>query len=304
MTVNLVTSSPKDLAKVGHWFGSLSLTMGCNEEYIENQVNLKTVLKNKQQTGPYTVQRPLYPEAANKEVCHLIVLHPPGGLVEGDTLQLDVECLSGSHTVITMPSAGKVYQCEKDNASQTQSFKVHPRAKLEWFPQEMILYNKSRSILKSEINLHDDAQFCGWEMVCLGREIAGDYFSEGRVMQNIELRRNKKPLLIERLLVDQLASGETESIRSQNWGLAKQSVSGTFLMTGVNNEQFERAREFVNNQNNSALNVGITLLEDVLVCRALSNQSRHLKSIFTAVWLLLREEVLGVAAHEPRIWST
>lgn len=294
--VALSKSSPMQLARVGHWLGSLNLALGRNGD--------KTVVKSKQQTGPYTVQRALYPEASpNQGICHLIVLHPPGGLVEGDTLALNVECRENSHALITTPSAGKVYQCEHSDAGQAQQFFLHAGAKLEWFPQEMILYNQSLSALKTEIDLTDDAQFCGWEILCLGREIAQDYFAQGRVMQTIELRRNSKPLLIERLSIDNADGSEQNNIRSQNWGLANQSVTGTFIMTGVSKQQLDLARACIDDAH-AELHIGLTLLGDVLVCRGLSQQSRHLKNAFTEIWSALRCDVLGVEPHEPRIWRT
>lgn len=285
-------STPAQLAQIGHWAGSLNLTLALSE------TNNKTVLKAKQQNGPYTVQRSLYPE--NNGICHLILLHPPGGLVEGDNLNLNVDCLAKSHSLITTPSAGKVYQCQANDAGQIQKFTVRAGAKLEWFPQEMILYNKSLSALSTEIDLVDDGQFAGWEIVCLGRQIANDFFQQGRVVQSIALSRNSKPVLLERF---DLAATDL-ALRSQKWGLADNSVFGTFIMTGVSEQHCEMAQTLIDDLGQTECCIGLTLLNDVLVCRGLSNQSRHLKKTFSQIWSALRREVLGVAAHEPRIWST
>ena len=40
--------------------------------------NNKTMLVQRRHYGPLTVQRPFYPEGT---VCHVYVLHPPGGIV-------------------------------------------------------------------------------------------------------------------------------------------------------------------------------------------------------------------------------
>ena len=61
----------------------------------------KTVITQRQHIGPLTVQRPFYPEA---EVCHTYVLHPPGGVVGGDQLTLNVTVESGAHALITTPA--------------------------------------------------------------------------------------------------------------------------------------------------------------------------------------------------------
>ena len=41
----------------------------------------KTVISKRRHSGPLTIQRPFYPEG---DVCHLYLLHPPGGVVAGD----------------------------------------------------------------------------------------------------------------------------------------------------------------------------------------------------------------------------
>src|SRR5882672_10633362 len=48
-----------------------------------------TFLEHQAHSGPLLVQRPFYPEGPG--VCHVYVLHPPGGLVPGDTLALEVD---------------------------------------------------------------------------------------------------------------------------------------------------------------------------------------------------------------------
>ena len=55
----------------------------------------KTVLKHRYQLGPLAVQRPLYPDG---KTCHSYLLHPPGGVVGGDTLNIDISVESGAHT--------------------------------------------------------------------------------------------------------------------------------------------------------------------------------------------------------------
>ena len=67
----------------------------------------KTLLHSARHSGPLTVQRPFYPEG---ETCHLYLLHPPGGIVGGDTLDISVRLDAKSHALITMPGASKFYR--------------------------------------------------------------------------------------------------------------------------------------------------------------------------------------------------
>lgn len=288
--------TPSQLSKVGHWLGDLQLSMGLQNR--PEHSGMKTIIANKRQLGPYTVQRPFYPEG---EVCHLILLHPPGGLVEGDCLSLFVDCGKKTKTFITTPSAAKVYSCDQFDAQQTQLFDVHDEASLEWFPQEMIAYNASMSSLTTTVNLHGNAKFSGWEITCFGRALANDYFEQGHLRQTIRINRDTKPLFIDRLNID------NQVIKESAWGLNGFSVTGTFVLTNCDQHSLELAQSIamsVNERDDIEATVGATLIDDILVCRGLAQQSRFLKSVFTEVWQGCRQSVLSLPPLTPRIWNT
>lgn len=95
----------------------------------------KTVLHSARHIGPLTVQRPFYPE---DETCHLYLLHPPGGIVGGDSLDISVQLAANSHALITMPGASKFYRSSGAQAHLNQHFYVEEQATLEWLPQDTI----------------------------------------------------------------------------------------------------------------------------------------------------------------------
>ena len=70
-SINLVMADSNTAQPQG-WQAKLEL--GFERQYG------KTVLAHRRHIGPLTVQRPFYPEGG---VCHIYVLHPPGGVVAG-----------------------------------------------------------------------------------------------------------------------------------------------------------------------------------------------------------------------------
>ena len=58
--------------------------------------------------GPLRVLKNLYPEGP--AICHNVLVHPPGGLVEGDTLDIAVHVQAGAHALISSPGATRFYR--------------------------------------------------------------------------------------------------------------------------------------------------------------------------------------------------
>src|ERR1043165_2423122 len=81
-----------------------------------------TFLAEKRSDGPLVVQKPLYPEGP--EVCHAIVVHPPGGIAGGDELTLDVDAQAGANALLTTPGAAKWYRTRGPAAKQQLAFRV------------------------------------------------------------------------------------------------------------------------------------------------------------------------------------
>src|SRR5438105_10584460 len=121
------------------WKASLSLSFARDEN--------RCVLAKRSHEGPLVVQKPLYPEGA--EVCHAIVVHPPGGIAGGDELSLEVK--TRGHALLTTPGATKWYRSAGPWAKQKLSFDVD--GTLEWLPRETIVFDGALAQLECEIRL-------------------------------------------------------------------------------------------------------------------------------------------------------
>jgi urease accessory protein len=231
------------------------------------------------------VQKPLYPEGP--EVCHAIVVHPPGGIAGGDELSLEVK--AEGHALLTTPGAAKWYRSAGRWAKHKLRFDVH--GTLEWLPRETIVFDAALADLECEVRLASAARYLGWEIVCLGRTGSGERFTRGALRLHTRILKEGKLAWLERGELE----GGGELMRSPV-GLGGCSVFGSLVAAAPSFEAelVKQCREIA----------ATTLLPGLLIARYLGHSTEEAMNRFTALWQLLRPAVAGREAVEPRIWRT
>lgn len=245
------------------------------------------------------MQRPFYPEG--DRVCHVALLHPPGGVVGGDELRIEASVDIGAHALLTTPAAGKFYRSAGPFARQTQLLTVAAGAALEWLPQENILYSGARVHALTRVELQGDARFLGWEIFCLGRPAAGEAFRAGEYRQDFELWRDGEPLYLER---GRYVAGD--AILDAPWGLQGQPVSATLIGAGSSPDVIDNIRagwDGLKLASDGEL-ATVTQLEGVLIGRYLGPSTARARQFFTLAWSVLRPVLLERPPCPSRFWNT
>ena len=76
--------------------------------------------------GPLRILQSLYPEGDG--ICHNVLVHPPGGLVGGDTLEVNATVGPGAHALVTTPGATRFYRSAGEQALQRTRLALAPGA--------------------------------------------------------------------------------------------------------------------------------------------------------------------------------
>lgn len=278
-------SSPsKAVLKKSNWKGSLTLGFEPRAE--------KTALVKRLHKGPLTVQRAFYPENG---VCHVYVLHPPGGVVGGDELQITAMLDAHSEALITTPGATKFYRSANDTAIQSQTLIVEDNATLEWLPQENIFFPGAKVKSSLHVELKGRAKVAFWDIQCFGRPSNNEAFEHGSVDSHLRLFRDSKPLLLERLRID-------ENNRTSLSQLQHHPVSATFVLSDASKiDVSELTHSKIISEHEY---LATTLIDDVMVVRYLGNSTENARNYFIHLWQQIRQAALGHAPIIPRIWNT
>jgi urease accessory protein len=242
------------------------------------------------------VQKALYPEGPG--ICHVTVLHPPGGVAGGDALAVAARLGSGSRVCLTTCGAAKWYRCPHVGARQRLHFEVSAGAALEWLPRENILFDGSKAAMQLDVELAAGAQFLGWEILCFGRRASGEAWRRGGLCLRTRIRQAGQPLWTERANIRADSGFDASPV-----GLSGYSVSGTLVAAGtdVDAELLAACRATVPGGSDSRR--GVTRTPGILVARYLGHSSQDAFRWFTSVWTMLRPALLNQPAIAPRLWA-
>ena len=255
----------------------------------------RTVLASRRHDGPLVVQKPLYPEG--ESICHAIVVHPPAGIVGGDELVIDVAAGKGAAVLLTTPGAGKWYRSAGAWATQRVTIDAHDSSRVEWLPQETIVYDGARADIGWEARVSGDARLIAWDIVCLGRTGAGEGFGNGRLRTGARIVRDGRLAWAERGMLE-----PGGALAESPAGLSGHPVFGTMIVAApsIEDEWLALARSHRPREGEGAA----TRLPGALLARYRGDSSEAAREHFGAIWRNLREPVMSRAPAEPRIWRT
>ncbi len=284
-------SSPSLTSDSGHWLATLDLG-------FERDGDTTRLIRRKH-TGPLRVQKPLYPE--HPSTCHAIIIHPPGGVVGGDELHIQVDTGPKARAFLSTPGAAKWYRANGHRSRQRLRIRVADGAALEWLPQETILFNAADVVFDTIIDLGADARYLGCEILCFGRKASGETFEQGHVQQSMMRRREGKPLWLEQ---GALAAGSRQM--QSPLGLGGYSVCASLIAVGGASSAalLTAVREQCAASNDGHGQFGVTQMKSVIIARYLGNNSEVARRVMLAAWQVLRPALLERDAVIPRIWNT
>lgn len=257
-------------------------------------------------TGPLRVLQRLYPEG--DEICHHVLVHPPGGVVGGDTLVLNAQLDANTHALITTPGATRFYKSAGDLAEQIVHAQLAEGARLEWLPLEAIAYPSCRAENRMRFDLAPGAQMMGWDIMALGLPAAGQAFdapdaAPGSFTQEIDL----PGVWLERgtvsaqdtLLLDSPLGWAGQRVMATMW-----FASGHVLDSTLANTLLDAARE-VQSASVLASRAGSTQPHaQVVVVRALAERVEPAMALLTQIWAQWRTLAWGGSPCPPRVWRT
>jgi urease accessory protein len=250
--------------------------------------------------GPLRILQSLYPEG--DQICHNVLVHPPGGLVGGDTLDIQVTVAEGAHGLVSTPGATRFYKSGGHPALQQVVAHLADNAKLEWLPLEAIAYNDCEATNRAIFNLAPSAELITWDVTALGLPSSDMAFTQGHFQQHLEI----PGVWLERGNI----RGEDTRWLNSPLGLAGSKclaslvfASGSAIDSDRTTQALEAAREVIESHP-LRLQAGITCVHpQVIVLRVMSPLVEPTMDLLKKVWAVWRHTLWALPSTPPRIWS-
>jgi urease accessory protein len=273
------------------WRGTLSLRY--------SRQAARTVVHDRHD-GPLRILRSFYPEGG---ACHTVLVHPPGGLVGGDSLHVDVDLAEGTHALLTTPGATRFYRSLGAVAEQDLSVKVGAGGRFEWLPLETLAYSGCVAENRMRYELAPGAEMIGWDVTALGLPASGQPFVAGSFAHRIELpgrwlERGVVAAADARLL-DSPLGWAGHRVLATLWFAA-----GSPLNESRREALLDSARAVCTGSALARSSGATSPQSGVVVVRALADRVEPAMQMLTKIWTGWRPLAWAMAACPPRVWRT
>ncbi|MEU8314111.1 MULTISPECIES: urease accessory protein UreD [unclassified Micromonospora] len=164
----------------------------------------RTIMRDVFRQSPLLVQRALYWDEEMPGLPCVMILTTSGGVLQGDRLRMDVGLGPGAQAHLVTQAATKIQEMDANYGTQTQSFTLADDAYLEFLPEPVIPFRRSRFVSDTVVRLPQTATMLYAEVLQPGRK----YYRDGEIFAydlfSTTLRAQRpdgRPLFVEKFVI-------------------------------------------------------------------------------------------------------
>lgn len=159
----------------------------------------ETRLQRAYQEGSLKVR---FPRVFGVPGCQAVLLNTAGGLTGGDKFDLHATAGPNARVLLTTQSAEKIYRSLDGSARVSAKLRLGEGARLDWLPQETILFDRARLDRRLSVEMAKDAELLLCEAFVLGRSAHGETVRTGAMRERWTVRRGGRLVYADRLALE------------------------------------------------------------------------------------------------------
>ncbi len=239
------------------------------------QRNGRSELQDLHQSGSMRV---LFPRPATPPTAML--LNTAGGVTGGDRFEVTARAGTGARLTVTTQAAERAYRASSGTAAHVGNrLQVAAGARIDWLPQETILYDGSALHRHLRADLAEGAEALIVETLVFGRAAHGERLTNAELRDRIDITRDGRTIFADAI---HLAGGIAEQLAHPARGNGAGALATIVLASGEAEGQLAHLRRIAAEYSGSS--AGFSLLsKDLLVARALAHDSFDLRRLLLPI---------------------
>ena len=131
-----------------------------------------------------------------------VLINTAGGLTGGDRVSVEMTAGAGCRVIVTGQACEKIYRARDGEARVHAEIKVADGARIDWIPQETILFDGARLARRLDVALAPDATLLIAEAIVFGRTARGEEVRHGLLTDSWRIRRGEKLVFADEIRFD------------------------------------------------------------------------------------------------------
>lgn len=222
--------------------------------------------------------------------CEAVLLNTGGGMAGGDRLSVTAEALPGTQATITTQAAEKIYRSDGATTRIDVALTLGAGSRLDWVPQETILFEGSRLQRQLAAELAGDAVLTIGEALIFGRIAMAEEMATGALHDRWRIRRGGRLIFAEDVA---LPDRPAERLAARAAGQGARAVAVILHAAPGAEARLAEARARIEG---GVVEAAATAWDGMLLLRLLSPDAQALRAEFAALLAWLRGRSL------PRCW--
>ena len=232
----------------------------------------------------------LFPRATGPDF-QAVLVNTAGGITGGDTVKINARADAGSHLTLTTQAAERAYRAQPSQVGHLQTrLEVEAGARLNWLPQETILFQGCALRRSLRVDMQADATFLMVEPLVFGRAAMGETLTDASFSDSIEIHREGLLSYVDRITLQGNIAAQMARPNTGNGAVAMANL--VYVAPGAG-AQLAPLRAMLPDTAGASL-IG----DDLLVLRLLAPDSYLMRQTLIPILNRLTHNTL------PRCWMT
>ncbi|RKQ67885.1 urease accessory protein UreD [Oceanibaculum indicum] len=220
-----------------------------------------------------------------------ILINTGGGMTGGDRLHVGVAAGAGAHLVATSQAAEKIYRSPQGEALMETRLEVGAGGRLDWLPQETILFQGGRFGRRLEADVAADGALLIVESTIFGRTARGEEVTDGQFADRWRVRRAGRLVFADTTRLDGDIATLLDRPAVAGGGRA---VAALLHVTGDAEERLDAVRAVL--EHHPAVEGGVSAWNGLLHARLVARTGIALRAALIELLQVLRGQPM------PRAW--